>query len=143
MRYMTLGTTEPDGRPRVSPVYFTHDEYRDFYWVSSPDAHHSRNVAQRPDVAIVIFDSDAPVGEGQAVYVTAQASEVPEADLAERCATAFARVSKGAKPFTPEELSGEAVLRLYVARASTHEVHVPGRHPLHGTGIDRRMLVTL
>ncbi len=23
-RYLTLGTTEPDHRPRLSPVYFTH-----------------------------------------------------------------------------------------------------------------------
>ena len=39
--YLTLGTTEPDGRPRLSPVYYTHVGYRDFYWVSSPEAHHS------------------------------------------------------------------------------------------------------
>ena len=65
--YMTLGTLDPDGRPRLSPVYYTAARYSDLYWVSSPDAHHSTNLAERPEVEIVIFDSTAPVGEGQAV----------------------------------------------------------------------------
>ena len=44
--------------------------------------------------------------------------------------------------FTPEELSGPAELRLYLATATSVEVHVPGRDPVHGTGIDRRQAVT-
>jgi hypothetical protein len=40
-RYLVLGTIEQDGRPRVSPVYFTHDDYRRLYWVSSPASTHS------------------------------------------------------------------------------------------------------
>ncbi len=47
-RYMVLGTSEADHRPRVSPVFFTHDRYRTLYWVSSPDAQHSRNLAEPP-----------------------------------------------------------------------------------------------
>jgi Pyridoxamine 5'-phosphate oxidase len=59
--YMTLGTADESGRPWVSPVYFAScDHYRDFYWVSSPDATHSRNLAQRPALSIVIFDSRVP-----------------------------------------------------------------------------------
>lgn len=61
-RYMTLGTTEADGRPRVSPVYYTHVDYRDVYWVSCPEATHSQNLADRPDVVAVVFDSTATVG---------------------------------------------------------------------------------
>jgi hypothetical protein len=141
--YLTLGTTEPDDRPRVSPVYFTHVDYRDFYWVSSPAAHHSRNIDVRPDVAIVVFDSTAPIGQGRAVYVSAHASIVVEAELPQRCAEAFARVDPGAVRFAPHELSGDAVLRLYRARAISHEVHVPGRDPRYGTGIDTRRQVSL
>ena len=141
-RYLTLGTTEPDGRPRLSPVYFTHVDYRDFYWVSSPAAHHSMNIAAQPDIAIVIFDSTAPIGQGQAVYVSAQASAVADDELPQRCAEAFARVDPGAKRFGPQELSGDAVLRLYCARATSHEVHIPARDPVYGTGVDTRRLVT-
>jgi nitroimidazol reductase NimA-like FMN-containing flavoprotein (pyridoxamine 5'-phosphate oxidase superfamily) len=142
-RYLTLGTTESDGRPRLSPVYYTHVDYRDFYWVSSPDAHHSQNVAARPEIAVVIFDSTAPIGQGQAVYIGARASEVPEKELDERCAEAFARLAPGAKRFQPQDLRGDAALRLYRARATSHEVHVPGRDPKYGTGVDTRRRVSV
>lgn len=141
--FMTVGTSEPDGRPRLSPVYFTHAGYRDFYWVSSPTAHHSVNLAARPAVAVVIFDSTATPGDGRAVYLEADAAQVPDPELADRCAAAFARVAPGARAFTPAELSGEAPLRLYLARATKHEVHIRGRDPVYGTGIDRRLAVAL
>ncbi|GAB3523505.1 hypothetical protein GCM10027575_55940 [Phytohabitans suffuscus] len=141
--FMTLGTSEPDGRPRLSPVYFTHAAYRDFYWVSSPDAHHSANLAARPAVAVVIFDSQVPPSQTRAVYVRAEAARVPDGELAEHCAAAFARVGPGAHAFTPEELSGDAPLRLYLARATRHEVHIRGRDPVYGTGVDRRLTVVI
>jgi hypothetical protein len=68
-RYLTLGTIEDDGRPRVSPVYFTHDDYRDVFWVSSPGSAHSRNISARSDVSAVVFGSTAEVGQGSAVYL--------------------------------------------------------------------------
>jgi hypothetical protein len=142
-RYLTLGTTEPDHRPRLSPVYFTHVDYRRFYWVSSPTAHHSRNIAARRQIALVIFDSTAPVGQGQAVYIDAHASVVAADELPQRCVEAFARVGPGAKRFGPHELSGDAVLRLYLAHATSHEVHIPGRDPTYGTGVDTRRHVSL
>src|ERR671914_2974523 len=74
--YMTLGTADGDGRPWVSPVCYAHDRYAEFYWVSSPEATHSRNLAARPQVSIVIFDSRTPVGCGQGVYVRAVAEEL-------------------------------------------------------------------
>jgi pyridoxamine 5'-phosphate oxidase-like protein len=55
--YMTLASREPDGGPRLSPVYYTAARYTDFYWISSPQARHSRNVVDRPEVELVIFDS--------------------------------------------------------------------------------------
>ncbi len=138
-RYMVLGTSEPDGRARVSPVYFTHDGYLDFYWVSSPAAQHSRNVVNHPDVAIVIFNSSVPPADTKAVYLQAVATEVPEADLAERCAVAFRGVGGGARAFTPDDLSGAAPLRLYQARVTEHAVHIRGSDPVHGRGTDTRM----
>jgi hypothetical protein len=141
-RYLTLGTTEPDHRPRLSPVYFTHVGYRDFYWVSSPTARHSTNLAERPEIAVVVFDSTAPVGQGRAVYVAAHASVVADDELPRRCAEAFAHVGPGATRFEPHDLSGDAVLRLYHARATGHEVHIPGRDPVHGKGVDTRHPVT-
>lgn len=142
-RYLTLGTTEPDLRPRVSPVYFTHVGYRTFYWVSSPEARHSANVSARPDVAVVIYDSSVPIGYGRAVYVGARASVVADDDLARDCDVAFASVSDEAKSFQPQELTGEAALRLYRAQVDRVEVHVPGRDPLYGVGVDTRREITI
>jgi uncharacterized pyridoxamine 5'-phosphate oxidase family protein len=136
--YMTLATTQPDGRPRVSPVYYTPARYTDFYWVSSPDARHSRNIAERPDIEIVIYDSSVPVGDGEAVYVTAHARAIDDDDLDAVIPEAF-RTTAGARAFARVELQGKAPLRLYVAHAMTCEVHVAGRHPLNTGGIDVRM----
>jgi Pyridoxamine 5'-phosphate oxidase len=58
--YMTLATADENGRPWASPVWYAH-----FYWVSSPEARHSRNLAARSEVGVVIFDSQAPVDTGQ------------------------------------------------------------------------------
>lgn len=134
--YMTLATTDPDGRPRLSPVYYTPARYSDFYWVSSPEAQHSRNLAERPETEIVIFDSTAPVGEGEAVYVTATATAVPDDELETACPEAF-RTTAGARRFMPDDLRGGA-LRLYVAHTRSCEVHVAAHHPVHGRGSDTR-----
>ena len=145
-RYLVLGTVDDDGRPRVSPVYFTHADHHDFYWVSSPESHHSRNIAARPRVSFVIFDSSVTPAEGpKAVYVDADAAEVPEADLSEQCARAFAhsRGNDGARPFAPEDVSGDAGIRLYRAVATRHEVHVRGSDPTYGKGIDHRATVAM
>ena len=143
VRYLVLGTTEPDGRSRVSPVYVTWDGAHDFYWVSSPEARHSRNVADRPAVSGVVFDSTLLPGETRAVYVTATASEVPLKDLPEQCDRAFRHLSLGARAFEPAELSGEARLRLYHGVVERHEVHVRGSDPTYGRGVDSRMEVDL
>ena len=135
--YMTLGTLDPNGEPRLSPVYYTPARYTDLYWLSSPEAQHSQNVLERPEVKIVIFDSTAHVGQGEAVYLAARGRAVPDDALEAACAEAF-RTTAGARRFGPNELRGHAPLRLYVARATSCEVHVPGGHPVHGRGRDSR-----
>ena len=140
-RYLVLGTVQPDGSPRVSPVYFTADGADTFFWVSSPLAQHSRNIARDPRVELVVFDSSRPPGETAAVYVTGTAEEVGADELEAACATAFAHVGEGARAFTAEELGGDADLRLYRANASEIALHVRGSDPSYGTGIDTRRVV--
>jgi nitroimidazol reductase NimA-like FMN-containing flavoprotein (pyridoxamine 5'-phosphate oxidase superfamily) len=134
--YMTLATVDDDGRPRLAPVYYTCARYSDFYWVSSPRATHSRNIGERPQVEIVIFDSTAQVGEGEAVFITGSANDVADESRADLWAEAFRSVG-GGRQFTPGELD-ERGLRLYVAHAGEVEVHVAAGHPLHGRGFDSR-----
>ena len=65
--YMVLGTADRAGRPWAAPVYYAHTEYREFLWVSQPEARHSRNLEAREAVSIVIFDSTVPINSGRAV----------------------------------------------------------------------------
>ena len=132
--YMVLGTMDPDGQPRLSPVYFTAARYEDFYWVSLPESHHSGNVADRPEVRIVVFDSSSPPGRPRPSTCRPPPGWFPSTSVVDE---AF-RTAGGAVRFTPAELSGDARLRLFVAHATSFEVHVRGRHPTHGRGYDSR-----
>jgi nitroimidazol reductase NimA-like FMN-containing flavoprotein (pyridoxamine 5'-phosphate oxidase superfamily) len=129
-RYMVLGTADESGRPWVSPVYYAPSGYSELYWLSSPQAQHSRNLAARPELGIVVFDSQAPVGEGQGVYMSAIAEELDGAK-AERGIEIFSRVSvsHGAEPWRLEDVREPAELRLYRARVSEHWVLDPERRP--------------
>jgi nitroimidazol reductase NimA-like FMN-containing flavoprotein (pyridoxamine 5'-phosphate oxidase superfamily) len=119
--YMVLGTADAAGSPWVSPVYFAVSDYRDFYWVSLPDAQHSRNLEGRPEVSIVVFDSGAPIGTGQAVYMSARAEELTGAEL-ERGIEVFARRSEehGGRTWSADDVRPPAPHRLYRASVDQH-----------------------
>jgi hypothetical protein len=142
-RYMALGTVDPDGRPRVSPVYYAPDGYSAVYWISSPKAHHSVNIADRPDVSMAIFDSGAAIGAARAVYLKATAERVPDDEL-EQCVDVACRARFPEQSVFPiEELRAPAELRLYRAHVVEHSIHVRGSDPDYGRGVDSRMTVTL
>ena len=89
--YMTLATADADGAPWASPVWFAHEQYETFLWMSRPGARHSRNIAARREIAIVIFDSTVSPQQRNAVYVEAAAAIVPDAELADAVAVYAAR----------------------------------------------------
>lgn len=134
--YMALGTADETGQPWVSPVYYAPAGYTEFYWVSSPEAKHSRNLAGRPELSIVIFDSRVAVGAGQGVYMSAVAEKLTGDEL-DRGIDVFSRVSEGhgARPWTLEDVRPPAVYRLYRAVASKHWVLEPGSHPNRRTAV--------
>jgi nitroimidazol reductase NimA-like FMN-containing flavoprotein (pyridoxamine 5'-phosphate oxidase superfamily) len=117
--YMTLGTADESGRPWVSPVWFAHSGYREFFWVSSPDARHSRNLATRPEISIVIFDSQAPPAGAEAVYLSAKAEELSGEEL-ESGIEIFSRKSEadGLPAYSREDVVEPAPLRFYRAVAA-------------------------
>ncbi len=133
-RYATLATADARGVPWASPVYFAHDDYRDFLWVSAPDTRHSRNIAERPELSLAMFDSHAALGEGQGVYVAARAERVPE-DETEALVGVFSERSlqHGGRAWSGRDVCASAPLRLYRARATQTWV-LDAREP----GRDRR-----
>jgi nitroimidazol reductase NimA-like FMN-containing flavoprotein (pyridoxamine 5'-phosphate oxidase superfamily) len=119
--YMTLGTADESGLPWVTPVWFAHSGYREFLWVSSPEARHSRNLEARPEVSIVIFDSKVSPGDAEAVYVSAKAEELSGDEL-ESGIDVFSRKSEadGLPAYSHADVQEPARLRLYRAVASEH-----------------------
>jgi Pyridoxamine 5'-phosphate oxidase len=120
-RYLVLATADAAGRPWSSPVYFAHIDLAEFFWVSPPDVTHSRNIAVRPEVGIVVFDSQVAIGAGQGVYMSAVATLVEGGETA-RGIEAFSRrsVAHGGPEWTSEDVRPGAALRLYRATADSH-----------------------
>ena len=139
--YLVLGTAGPDGVPWTTPVYYAPDGYAQFYWISSPDARHSRNLAGRPEVSIVVFDSTVPIGAARAVYMSARAQQVPDDELEGCLEVAFQPRFPGIKPFGVAELTAPAPFRLYRADVTEHSILIRGGDPVQGTGADSRVLV--
>jgi hypothetical protein len=116
-RYMVLATADADGVPWASPVWFAPDGDRSFLWVSREDTRHSLNLAVRSQLSIVIFDSRAPIGTGEGVYMDALAQQVDEPGPA---IEVFSRrsVEQGGGEWTVADVSPPAGLRLYRATAT-------------------------
>ena len=136
-RYMVLATADASGTPWASPVWFAVAGHREFYWVSSPEATHSRNIAARPEVGLVVFDSSVPTGAGQAVYMPARA-EVVGPDTVERGVAVFNERSaaEGGWIIAPGDVAEGAPFRLYRAIASAHSMLAKDGTPDHRVPID-------
>ena len=119
-RYLVLATADQHGVPWVSPLWYAHAGYREFFWVSDPRAWHSQNIEIRPRVSIVIFDSSAQPGAASAVYISGTAGMVAGPDL-ERSIEVYSRKS----------------LEQELPAWTPSSVQAPARHP-SGAGVDCR-----
>ena len=136
-RYLVLATADADGRPWPTPVWYARDG-REFVWVSSPGARHSRSLAARPTASLVIFETPVPVtGRTRAVYAEVTAGEVAEADR-KRCLGVFDRRSRaeGLGPWPADRVVAPANLRLYHAVVSRLYVLEPDRDVRREVAID-------
>ncbi|MET7421537.1 pyridoxamine 5'-phosphate oxidase family protein [Dactylosporangium sp. NPDC005555] len=137
-RYVVLGTADASGRPWVSPVFYTMSGYRELIWMSSPETLHSRNLAVRPEVSLVVYDSSVRVGEAFAVYMRGVAAEVTgEAVAAVAAAYGEAALPKGGRRVRPGEVAGDGIYRMYRATVHEHWVLDPDGRP------DGRAAITL
>ena len=136
--YMVLGTADESGIPWVSPVYYACHEYTDFYWVSSPDARHSKNISVRPQVSIVIFDSRAPIGTGQGIYMETLTGELSGDELQIGIEIYSSHsLAHGGGEWNLQDILPPAPYRLYRATATRYWVLDRDGHP------DRRKQIIL
>ncbi|AGZ42707.1 pyridoxamine 5'-phosphate oxidase family protein [Actinoplanes friuliensis] len=120
--YVVLGTADEEGRPWVTPVFFAAEGEHRILWVSAAGSRHSRNIGVRAEVALTVFDSHAPIGGAEALYLEATASPVAgHADLAVLNARLPERQHLG-----PEDLEPAGTLLVYQALVSRHFVLIRG-----------------
>jgi hypothetical protein len=120
--YMILATAGEDGTPWASPVWYAPESYTSFLWVSRPEARHSRNLAVRRELGIVIFDSTVRFGGAEAVYMEAAAEQLTGADAEQATAIYSERSLRfGAGEWTAERVRTVGV-QFYRATATTQYV---------------------
>lgn len=137
--FLSLATTDGEGRPWVTPVEFACDDALRFYWTSHLDARHSRNLRTNPRAALSIFDSaqapgvHAPV---QGLYAEGPVEELGGTDLEALLPTlgrwlewrdAARAISRQAS--TTDSSGDDTPWRTY--RLTTEEMYAldPGGHP--------------
>ena len=135
--YLVLATADEAGNPWSTPVYYAHVGAREFFWVSSPEAQHSRNIAVRPTVGAVVFDSRALIGTGQGVYLSAEAEAVADEAEVARGLEVFSRRSRehGGGVWLPTDLGPDEGLLLYRLVAHQHFVLARDGRPDHRVAV--------
>ena len=117
-------TADADGRPWASTVWFcaslrspsTERLDVELIWLSRPEAQHSLNLLQRPEVGVSVFDSRQPADTCVGLQLAARAEPVPADELAVAL-TAFseASVAAGGNAWSLGQVQEPAPLRVYRA----------------------------
>lgn len=139
--YITIATSSKDGQPWNSPVYSAYDEDYNFYWASWRENQHSKNIAENNNIFIVIYDSKAPEGTGEGVYVQAKAYMLTkEDDIAHALSYLDGRVGKKKDPKTRvAQFLGDKPRRIY--KAIPEKFWINGEGDVKGEYIDVRVEV--
>ena len=141
--YITIATATKDGKPWISPVFFRYDKTYNLFWVSNKNALHSKLIRENPQVAIVIFDSSVPEGQGNGVYFEANSHELEnESEIKHAMKILDKRVTKD--EFRVKgigQVTTESVWRIY--RAVPEKVWVSGSELINGHPVDTRVEVDL
>ena len=75
---MTIATVCADGSPWNTPVAPTPSNDLVFRWGSNEESIHSQNIRKEKRVFVVVYDSRAPEGTGEGVYMKGVAEELAE-----------------------------------------------------------------
>lgn len=106
--YLTLATS--DKLPWAAPLYYCKDDDFNFYFISQMQSVHIKHLLKNPEVAIAIFDSNAPEGEGNGVQASGKAmlleSEEEIIDALKYYHTSFISCS-------PKDFDGSKPYRLF------------------------------
>lgn len=138
--YITIATVSKDSKPWNTPVYSAHDEKFNFFWASWKENEHSKNVQNNGDVFLVIYDSTAPEGTGEGVYVKAKAYELTDQKEIEH-AMKYLYGRKNKTPRKVDEFLGDYPRRVYKAVPEKFWLNTDG--DINGNYVDKRIEVDL
>lgn len=141
--YITIATSSKDGAPWNSPVYSAFDEDYNFFWASDQNGQHSKNIAENNKVFLVIYDSTAPEGTGEGVYIQAKAYKLEDSkDIQHGLNYLDGRVNKKKDSTTRvAQFQGDKPRRVY--KAVPEKFWINGDGDINGEYIDIRMKVDL
>ena len=146
--YLSLATSTPSGDPWICTLYYAWDAEYSFFWTSAKDAQHSRMLTLNPRVAATIYDSHAPPGTGEGVYLVGVARELGEADLPHALAVFYRRRypdpdERAKRGRSVADFSGASPRRLYALEPARCYVLDPRGHREFGPLVDVRFEVNL
>jgi len=73
---MTIATSDSNGNPWISNIYFAFDSKINIYWYSPKESRHSNYIKDNPNIAISIFNSTSKGEDVKALYIKAKAQEI-------------------------------------------------------------------
>lgn len=76
--YLTLATSDDNGKPWVSIMAYSFDEQYNFYFCSLPTARHSGHIQNNPLVSFSIFDSHQDFGKGVGLQIEGKLTEAKD-----------------------------------------------------------------
>lgn len=110
IHYLTLASVSNDGTPWNSPLAYSADSDYNFYFGSPMNTQHAKNIRDNGKGFIVIYDSQAPDGEGEGVYMTANVKELSdEHEVQNAINVMFGNDNK----YKVKDFTGESELRAY------------------------------
>ena len=138
--YITIASISAEGQPWNAPVFAAYDQDYNFYWDTYRDSQKSRNIRTNKNIFLTIYDSTAPPGEGEGVYIRATAIELTDLKEVE-----FAHKLLWNRHVVPywklEQVQGDAPIRLY--KAIPEKIWINGGGEDNGHYIDVMVEVQL
>lgn len=123
VKHASLATTNYDGTPHSSPLYFTFSpDLRIGYWFSNPNARHSQNIARTGNVFIVLYRHD----KGGGLFIRAEKAHELSGDELERAVQLYnaAATKHNRNPVVLHKVSGDFPQRMYAAKLMQFWVNV-------------------
>lgn len=140
--YINIASVSKGGEPWNTPVYSAFDSDYNFYWASWKENQHSTNIAENPDVFLTVYDSTAPEGTGEGVYIQAIAHELKDVEeIRQALAILYRRKNQDPEKRKPEWFLGDYPRRVY--KAIPERVWMNGNGDVNGNYVDIRLEIDL